>query len=75
MRLPGDFYAKYWQQAPLFQPGAVDLAELTPSVDQLWHWARDSQAARLVQPGKNFQVSLDPVQPPADTHTLLVGQI
>lgn len=75
MKLPGDFYATYWQQAPLFQPSAVDLTALTPSVEQLWEWARDSHAARLVQPNRGFEVTLDPIQAPSDTHTLLVGQI
>ena len=75
MKLPGDFYAKYWQQAPLFQPSAVELTALTPSVDQLWQWAQVSDSARLIEPDAHFQVTLNPDARPQGRHTLLVGQI
>lgn len=75
MKLPGDFYAKYWQKAPYFGVGATALAALTPSVTQLWQWAQQSEHARLIQPQQNYQVTLDPVAPPDDQHTLLVGHI
>ena len=65
MKLPGDFYATHWQQSPCFVPKACELGELTPSVTQLWKWARQSDAARLIEPDNNFQVTLDPQTPPA----------
>ncbi len=75
MKLPGDFYATHWQQSPCFVPKACELGELTPSVTQLWKWARQSDAARLIEPDNNFQLTLDPQTPPSGRHTLLVGQV
>ena len=75
MKLPGDFYATHWQRSPCFVPKSCELGELTPSVTQLWEWARHSDAARLIEPDNNFQVTLDPDNPPTGIHTLLVGQI
>lgn len=75
MKLPGDFYATHWQQSPCFVPKACELRDLTPSVTQLWEWARQSDAARLIEPDNNFQVTLDPETPPGGVHTVLVGQV
>lgn len=75
MKLPGDFYATHWQQSPCFVPNACELGQLTPSVKQLWQWARQSDAARLIEPDNNFQVTLDPEAPPDGIHTVLVGQV
>ena len=75
MKLPGDFYATHWQRSPCFVPKACELGELTPSVTQLWEWARQSDAARLIEPDANFQLTLDPQTPPSGRHTLLVGQV
>ena len=75
MKLPGDFYATHWQQSPCFVPNACELGPLTPSIKQLWQWARQSDAARLIEPDNNFQVTLDPEAPPDGIHTVLVGQV
>ncbi len=75
MNLDAEFYAHHWQKAPWIGRGAVDLTALTPSVDQLWDWARASTNARLIQPDQNFLVTLNPTAPPTGNHTLLVGQI
>ena len=56
-------------------PNACELGPLTPSVKQLRQWARQSDAARLIEPDNNFQVTPEPEAPPDGIHTVLVGQV
>ncbi|WP_420550762.1 cupin domain-containing protein [Litorivicinus lipolyticus] len=75
LTLPADFYANYWQKAPVWLAAATDVASLAPTPATLWDWAVDSHNARLIHPDHDFAVELEPTTPPAGRHTLLVGHI